>query len=932
VSGDADLEKHAQRRIGLVLKEKYKLERVLGIGGMAVVYVATHRNQKTFAVKMLLPELSIREDIKNRFLREGYAANSVKHPGVVAVMDDDVAEDGSAFLVMELLEGLGVETIWERTDHKLPVQVVVAVAQQLLDVLASAHANGIIHRDLKPANLFVTNEGQLKVLDFGIARVRDAAVTNAGATGTGTLLGTPSFMPPEQAMGKHTEIDARSDIWAVGATMFTLLSGRPVHDGETTTEVLVRAASKPAESIHLAIEGLPSSVSELVDRALAFDKTVRFQTAAEMRDALAALRMGTPRDVLLTALTEAEEKAPASKFDPFGATKADEPVQPNAKTEMLPATGAAPAKVISRAASKAAPPIVAATSTAGSVAPASVREHHELPQTRPMRLVGIAAGVLAVVAIGLYVSHVVFEKKGLAQTNADVVRCLVGDPLKADEAASLRIHRIRLAAIGTPPTPGEVPWPRRCSDLTIGFAHALEEDGHKDALRDSATQLGQVLAAYESVTSGTDISEVVDTFFRANAMQLLGPLPPSSFKAPPAPIDGPVVDKLDPKTIFEKPIALPHLSMRPDLDVAIAFWVNETGQMCSFRPKENALHCRIVSGLAHKGLHLLGTNEDGAASFLFLGARGKEGIYRSENGARVEDLAPAEIFGATAWKNGSLDLLEFKNGPSPEMLLHHIVSDGKVMESQAEDKPGSGIAHASALFWDWLVYRENPNGDWHLFTRHLENGTLGAAEDLGHVPDPVGIKVDDAPLNACRGAAVIAVRSRAKDKQAIALHSGGKWGAPMEFDGAEGALSCGKAAAFVTSRGQTGLVQTKCAAQGCVKETSPLKTLMDINRTPAEGHFAIGTLDEKVAMVWYAGAAGGLRARVAPVKTIDEAKDVLVFDDHIEGGKFTPKSTFKGFRLLSAAGAALLLVETTAGVFVNSIEENGTIVPVKILP
>src|SRR5580700_3347270 len=111
---DDEVHERSSARLGTTLRGKYRLERVLGIGGMAVVYAATHRNQKQFAVKMLHAELSIREGIRARFLREGYAANSVKHPGAVAVMDDDVAEDGAAFLVMEMLEGSSVEEIWNK--------------------------------------------------------------------------------------------------------------------------------------------------------------------------------------------------------------------------------------------------------------------------------------------------------------------------------------------------------------------------------------------------------------------------------------------------------------------------------------------------------------------------------------------------------------------------------------------------------------------------------------------------------------------------------------------------------------------------------------------------------------------------------------------------------------------------------------------------
>src|SRR5271155_852164 len=142
-----ELHARSSARVGTTLRGKYRLERVLGIGGMAVVYSATHRNQKQFAVKMLHAELSIREDIRTRFLREGYAANSLKHPGAVAVLDDDVAEDGSAFLVMELLEGEVLDRVWDKVGRRMPARVVLAIGYQLLDVLAAAHAKGIVHRD-----------------------------------------------------------------------------------------------------------------------------------------------------------------------------------------------------------------------------------------------------------------------------------------------------------------------------------------------------------------------------------------------------------------------------------------------------------------------------------------------------------------------------------------------------------------------------------------------------------------------------------------------------------------------------------------------------------------------------------------------------------------------------------------------------------------
>jgi serine/threonine-protein kinase len=292
VSEDSDIERIVRSRIGTTLRGKYRLDAVLGIGGMAAVYKATHRNNAELAIKMLHPSISVRESVRQRFLREGYAANSVKHPGAVLVVDDDVAEDGSAFLVMELMRGSDVETLWADGGKRLPVAAVIEIALQLLDVLIAAHANGIVHRDIKPANVFVTSAGSIKVLDFGIARARDAASGSQGATGTGLVLGTPAFMSPEQAVAKSSDIDAQTDVWAVGASMYTLLSGRMVHEGENAQHVLVQTATTPPRSLRTVAPQLPSPVIELVDRALSFNKAQRWPSAKAMRDALVQVSLG----------------------------------------------------------------------------------------------------------------------------------------------------------------------------------------------------------------------------------------------------------------------------------------------------------------------------------------------------------------------------------------------------------------------------------------------------------------------------------------------------------------------------------------------------------------------------------------------------------------------------------------------------------------
>ncbi len=278
-----DVVQRAEARVGSVLCGKYLLDSLLGVGGMAAVYAATHRNGNRVAVKMLHTALSMEMDLRKRFLREGYVANAVNHPGVVRVLDDDTDEDGAIFLVMDLVVGASAETISEWRGGRVDSEVVVGLCHQLLDIVAAAHANGVIHRDIKPDNICLTRDGTLKLLDFGVARMRDTAT----ATREGTTIGTPAFMSPEQALGKVKEIDVLSDVYAVGAVMFTLLSGRFVHEGESANELLIMAATRRACSLADVVSDVPKPIIDVVDRALVFEKALRWPSAAAMRDALA---------------------------------------------------------------------------------------------------------------------------------------------------------------------------------------------------------------------------------------------------------------------------------------------------------------------------------------------------------------------------------------------------------------------------------------------------------------------------------------------------------------------------------------------------------------------------------------------------------------------------------------------------------------------
>jgi serine/threonine-protein kinase len=277
-----DLTTSAEARLGSSLRGKYLLERLLGVGGMAAVYEATHRNGMRVAVKVLHRELARMSQIKARFLREGYAANRIGHPGVVRVLDDDEDADGSAFIAMELLEGETLEKEWARSNRKLPLPRVVGVLDELLEVLDAAHAAGVIHRDVKPDNIFITRGGSLKILDFGIARLVD----NSRVTSSGEMMGTPEFVSPEQAGGRVREIDGRADIFSVGAIAFTLLSGTFVQEGTTSLERMIYAATRPSRKIHEVLPELHADVAHVIDVALSFELKDRFANARAMRAAL----------------------------------------------------------------------------------------------------------------------------------------------------------------------------------------------------------------------------------------------------------------------------------------------------------------------------------------------------------------------------------------------------------------------------------------------------------------------------------------------------------------------------------------------------------------------------------------------------------------------------------------------------------------------
>jgi serine/threonine-protein kinase len=272
---------------GTYLNGKWKLEARLGSGGVATVWRATHRNGTRVAIKMLDEGPAEDEDVRRRFLREGYVANSVGHPGAVRVLDDNVTEDGRVFLVMELLEGEALDIRCKRLGGKLPLEEAVDVADGILDVLAAAHDKGIVHRDIKPANVFLTTTGVVKVLDFGLAKMK--STIQADSTAVGALLGTPGYMAPEVARAARDD-DARADVWSVGATMFKLLTGQHAFEASDMLALLVATTRDRPRSLAKVATEIPPALADVVDRALAVQPTERWPNARAMQAALRAAR------------------------------------------------------------------------------------------------------------------------------------------------------------------------------------------------------------------------------------------------------------------------------------------------------------------------------------------------------------------------------------------------------------------------------------------------------------------------------------------------------------------------------------------------------------------------------------------------------------------------------------------------------------------
>jgi serine/threonine protein kinase len=298
---------------GLVIAERYRLERKLGAGGMGSVWLATDMSlDSTCAIKLVDPDKVGNEEVRVRFQREARAAAQIRSANVVDVFDHGLWQ-GIPFIVMECLEG---EDLGARLDRKgrLDLRATYDIVSQVSRALVRAHAMGIVHRDLKPENIFLVpgdDHEVAKVLDFGIAKLDQYSLRDK-TTKTGSFMGTPYYMSPEQARGKN--IDWRSDLWALGVIVFQCLTGKPPFESEALGDLMGMILYDPIPKITDRDSSLPPEVEAFWQRAINRDRELRFQSAKELSDALAETAMLERREVptlpprtSLTSLADPEQ-------------------------------------------------------------------------------------------------------------------------------------------------------------------------------------------------------------------------------------------------------------------------------------------------------------------------------------------------------------------------------------------------------------------------------------------------------------------------------------------------------------------------------------------------------------------------------------------------------------------------------------------------
>ena len=396
---------------GQTIAGKYRLNRLLGTGGMASVWSATNVfTEREFAIKFMLPQVARTPEAARRFLLEAKVSARINHPNIIEVIDVGQAEDSSLFLVMELLTGTSLDVAVRRSVPPMSVYEFIAFMRDVAEALAAAHRSGVIHRDLKPTNVFLhkDRDGRIvpKILDFGVSKILEEE-NNTALTVIGTVLGSPLYMSPEQAMGAEG-IDGRTDVFAFGSILFEALCGQRAFDGPNFNALIVTIATSEPKRIDDVAPYLPEPLRTLVRQCLVTNKASRlesFDRIVEQLDAMmpelakSELRLAQPH----RAETPSEAELATNAIGPAS----DRPPPPSVHSgSMHPSPASRP------------------TSNSGIAAPS---QDATLPSRRT---VAITAGMLGAAAIILVIvaafSRSDDEPHAAAATRGTVVSAVSG--------------------------------------------------------------------------------------------------------------------------------------------------------------------------------------------------------------------------------------------------------------------------------------------------------------------------------------------------------------------------------------------------------------------------------------------------------------------------------------------------------------------------
>ncbi len=391
--------------VGKVFERKYRLVRLLGEGGMGAVYEAEHTIlNRTVAVKVMHPVIATNPIAVDRFFREAQAASAIGHPNIIEIFDVGKDDDGEVFMVMELLRGESLEALLDKRG-RLPAPRTIEIILQVLSALHAAHHKGIIHRDLKADNVFLAVDARLreevKILDFGIAKVQGSDFdTDMGLTKTGTVLGTPHYLSPEQARGGKN-IDHRIDIWTVGVLMYEMLTGEMPFEGENYNEILSKVLLDEPTPINELVPEVPKGLVAVVEKALTKDRDERYVTVSEMIEDLMKLN-DRATEGMSTSVVKALK---SSVIPPPYVPESEDEVQPSI-IDSQPTVEMRPSRVVSST------PITTEPKKASieTLSPDLVDTYHSLvpepdeKESSKKVIVGVGVGIAALLALVLAIT------------------------------------------------------------------------------------------------------------------------------------------------------------------------------------------------------------------------------------------------------------------------------------------------------------------------------------------------------------------------------------------------------------------------------------------------------------------------------------------------------------------------------------------------